>query len=663
MLDAGRQPRATVGCDRTGDGLGADHLRDQRTERRVHADAPGDAFDPRHGTDEDPILGVADAGVPEQRRLERQARRSEVHDVHPRVEAPRDSALERAGGDESSDGQALDDADGDLARCGEGDAGRGAQADVPGVGEEVVVGVGRSAREEEREREQRREDPARHGRAQRNGRAAADRAGKSTFVAVRRRSPLHGVQSIAQCTSNFSDRETPALVYARVVSDSVLVVDDDAALRTVLVGLLRQGGYAARAVASGEEALRSVAAEHVDVVVTDLRMPGMDGLALVAALAKQAPDLPVIMISAHGTVPVAVEAMKAGAKEFLLKPFDKDDVLATVARVLETHGRTSAPPMPPPVVAPDGGSRSEAMRDCRERMARAARSTATVLLRGESGCGKEVAARWIHGASAHGSGPFVPVHCAALPDTLLESELFGYEKGAFTGATKRKPGRVELAAGGTLFLDEIGDVSPAVQVKLLRLLQEKEFQRLGSETPETINLRFIAATHRDLEAMVRAGTFREDLFYRLAVVPIELPPLRDRRADIAELARGFCERSARDNGRTAVLGDDALALLEAQPWPGNVRELQSFVERVVVFSDAAVIGAADVQRELERSMPRTSSASSKPAAGTLHESRGAAERRAIEEALERARGNRTLAARLLGVSRRTLYNKLAELGM
>ena len=264
-----------------------------------------------------------------------------------------------------------------------------------------------------------------------------------------------------------------------MAGENILVVDDDDALRLVLVGLLKQAGYAARAVPSAEKALEEVGKAPIDLVVTDVRMPGMDGMALLAALGKSVPDLPVIMLSAHGTVPMAVEAMKQGAKEFMLKPFDRDEVIATIERTLRACGeRTSAPPPASDRVAPRR-SIASAMRELRELIARGAKSSATVLLRGESGTGKEVAARAIHEQSARKTGPFVTVHCGALPETLLESELFGYEKGAFTGATKRKPGRVELAEGGTLFLDEIGDVSLPVQVKLLRVLQEREFTTLG----------------------------------------------------------------------------------------------------------------------------------------------------------------------------------------
>jgi len=445
-----------------------------------------------------------------------------------------------------------------------------------------------------------------------------------------------------------------------MAGENILVVDDDDALRLVLVGLLKQAGYSARAVPSAEKALEEVGKTPIDLVVTDVRMPGMDGMALLAALGKSVPDLPVIVLSAHGTVPMAVEAMKQGAKEFMLKPFDREEVIATIERTLRACGeRTSAPPQLPTASRLVG--QSERMRELRELIARGAKSNATVLLRGESGSGKEVAAREIHDQSARKSGPFVPVHCGAIPETLLESELFGYEKGAFTGATKRKPGRVELAEGGTLFLDEIGDVSLPVQVKLLRLLQEREFTTLGGTVAMKADVRFVAATHRDLEAMVKSGDFREDLFYRLNVVPIWIPPLRERAGDIAELAERFTADAATRNGvKAPKLCEDAVLSLASRTWGGNVRELQSCVERLVVFADGGDIHAADVERDAARSRPLGSDPVS---ATSLGERREEAERRAVQEALTRAGGNRTLAARLLGVSRRTLYNKLAELGI
>jgi DNA-binding NtrC family response regulator len=441
--------------------------------------------------------------------------------------------------------------------------------------------------------------------------------------------------------------------------ENILVVDDDDALRLVLVGLLKQAGYAARAVPSAEKALEEVGKTPIDLVVTDVRMPGMDGIALLGVLSKNVPDLPVIVLSAHGTVPMAVEAMKQGAKEFMLKPFDREEVIATIDRTLRASAARASAPPPVPTASRLVGQ-SARMQGLRELIGRGARSNATVLLRGESGCGKEVAAREIHDQSARKNGPFVAVHCGALPETLLESELFGYEKGAFTGAMKRKPGRVELAEGGTLFLDEIGDVSLPVQVKLLRLLQEREFTTLGGTTAQKADVRFVAATHRDLEAMVKSGDFREDLFYRLNVVPIWIPPLRERAGDIAELAARFCADAAARNGvKVPRLCEDAILSLTSRPWNGNVRELQSCVERLVVFADGGDIHAPDVERDAQRSRPLGEAA----AATSLGERREEAERRAVQEALSRAGGNRTLAARLLGVSRRTLYNKLAELGI
>ncbi len=440
----------------------------------------------------------------------------------------------------------------------------------------------------------------------------------------------------------------------------VLIVDDDEAVGTVLGALLRQAGLSAHHARSGEEALAALERRAFDAAVTDLRMPGLDGMGLLARLRAAWPELPVIMLTAHGTVGLAVEAMKAGAADFVQKPFDREEILFVVRKALAGAGRAAeAAPEPP---EPPGGpgelfGEGEAMREVRALVERASRSAATVLVLGESGTGKGLVARAIHEQGARRGKPFVRLHCGALPDGLLESELFGYEKGAFTGAACRKPGRVELAEGGTLFLDEIGDVTPAMQVKLLRVLQEREYERLGGTQTLKADVRFVAATHRDLGAMAARGEFREDLYYRLNVIPLALPPLRARPEDVAELARRF----ARAHGPRVELAPDAVGLLAAQRWPGNVRQLQNFVERVVVLSDGPHIGRADVERELARKVGFAPAEPEGPApALRLDASVREAERAALKVALEKAGGNRTLAARLLGVSRRTLYNKLEE---
>jgi DNA-binding NtrC family response regulator len=406
----------------------------------------------------------------------------------------------------------------------------------------------------------------------------------------------------------------------------------------VLSALLTQSGFSAAHVTSGQRALERLDSAHFDLVVSDLRMPEMDGLTLLSEIGQRWPDVPVVMLTAHGTVPIAVECMRAGAADFLTKPFDRDEIVFVLDKVLQASApaREKSPQLPTGPGALIGTS--NAMAEVYRLLRQAAPTLSTVLVLGESGTGKELVARAIHDNSQRARKPFVKVHCAALPDNLLESELFGYEKGAFTGAATRKPGRVELAQGGTLFLDEIGDITPAIQVKLLRVLQDRGFERLGGTATLSADVRFVAATHRNLEAMVQEGTFREDLFYRLNVVPIWLPPLRERTSDVPRLARHFCADSARRAGRAdATLSDEAVELLAHQPWPGNVRQLQNFVERLVVLSEDPRIGAADVRRELARQpMPSAS------ADGSRLGARRATPARTLVAAL---RGNRTTAAR------------------
>jgi two-component system response regulator AtoC len=437
----------------------------------------------------------------------------------------------------------------------------------------------------------------------------------------------------------------------------VLVIDDDPSLLKIVGALLSQDAIHPVLVESADRAFEELSTQRIDAVITDLRMSGCDGMQVLARMAREWPGLPVVLLTAHGSVPLAVEAMKRGAADFVLKPFDRKELLSVVKRAL-----TRPSEKPRPTEHPSLLGSSPQMRDLRSRIARAARGNATVLLRGETGTGKELAARMLHRESERSDKPFVRIHCAALPDTLLESELFGHEAGAFTGAVKRKPGRVELAHGGTLFLDEIGDVTPAVQVKLLHLLQEREFTRLGGVETLRADVRFVAATHRDVERMVEEGTFRADLFYRLHVVPIWCPPLRERPGDIELLSRGFAAELAEAHALPPVaLSVEAVALLAAQPWPGNVRQLRNFVERLVVLSEGRDITAAEVAHELGRTGSRPPPASDGALRLDMH--RRAAEREALEAALRQARGNRALAARILGISRRTLYNKLEKQGL
>jgi two-component system response regulator AtoC len=444
----------------------------------------------------------------------------------------------------------------------------------------------------------------------------------------------------------------------------VLLVDDDAAITTVLSSLLKQEGMLVLTAASGAEALALLEKHPVEVMVTDLRMPGMDGLTLLRRVTHSSPDVPVIVLSAHGTVALAVDAMKAGAADFLSKPFDRDEVLFVVKKALAAAARSEPKAAAGEPFSPLGPS--TAMDEVRETIRRSAASSATVLILGESGVGKEVVARAIHEASPRKDKPFIKINCAAFPDTLLESELFGYEKGAFTGANLRKPGRIELAHGGTLLLDEIGDVPLMTQVKLLRVIQSKEVERLGGSHPVKVDVRFLAATHQDLPRMVEDGEFRQDLYYRLDVIQLLVPPLRERPEDVALLAGHFAALAAESNGRRGVtLSDEARSLLALQSWPGNVRQLENFMERLVVLSDGPTLTQKDVERELARDAARLRSSRSSvpPSEPRLEDQRRDAERKAIADALQRASGNRSLAARLLGISRRTLYTKLAELGL
>jgi two-component system response regulator AtoC len=419
-----------------------------------------------------------------------------------------------------------------------------------------------------------------------------------------------------------------------------------------------------------------LALDQRPVVLLLLELATADELAVAGRVLRQAqrvaPPLPVVLA---GPAELARRAVEQGATWFLPTPVAASEL----ARVLRAALSQDEAGLPAPAALVESAlvGESKALSRVKDRIQRVAGGAATLLLRGESGTGKELVARAIHDASPRKDGPFMKVHCAALPDTLLESELFGYERGAFTGAHARKAGRVELAEGGTLFLDEIGDITPSMQVKLLRLLQDREFERLGGTQALTADVRFLAATHRDLEAMVKAGEFREDLFYRLNVVTIWLPPLRARREDIARLASRFCEQSAELNGRPGLLLEPAaLMALTAMRWPGNVRQLKNFVERLVVLAEQQSIGPDDVKRaQTDETAHFSTQTQAPPLLSSLATDRDdavlrplgeevrLAERRALLKALEHTAGNRVWAARVLGIGRATLYKKLAEHGI
>jgi len=454
----------------------------------------------------------------------------------------------------------------------------------------------------------------------------------------------------------------------------VLIVTGETRTLRELEAIFEQAAVTARSAKSPAEASELIDSGGYDVAIVDMTIAD-DGLALISELSARAPTVEIVALTGADDAKRGVEAVRLGATDFIRTPIDRDEVHYVLAKSLRMVDFSEAePPRSMKVVQRTTlVGQSEAMRELESTLARAANGVATVLVRGESGSGKELIARRVHELSPRAAGPFIKVHCGALPDNLLESEIFGYEKGAFTGAAQRKPGRVELAEGGTLFLDEIGDITPAVQVKLLRILQDREFEPLGGTRTIKANVRFVAATHRDLEALVAKKEFREDLFYRLNVVSLVVPPLRARPEDIEALALHFCQSMSAANGRgSLVLDVKAIDRLRAYTWPGNVRQLQNFIERLVVLSTGPRIGLDDVDRELQwqgaaPGQPGSAAAAVEagpPAAAEessivgLNVALERAERRALEKALRNAKGNRAVAARLLGISVRTLYYKL-----
>jgi Nif-specific regulatory protein len=454
------------------------------------------------------------------------------------------------------------------------------------------------------------------------------------------------------------------------MSVRVLIVEDDQELREALVDTLELSGIDHLQAANGEEAVVVMRDQGADMVISDVNMPGMDGHALLAHLRQNYPAVPVALITAFGQVEKAVEAIRSGAADYLMKPFEPDQLVDLVRSHVGTGGKALAGRDEP--VAESAGS-----RQLLQLAQRVAQTDSTVLITGESGTGKELVACAIHYNSPKAHNPFVKLNCAALPENLLESELFGHEKGAFTGAVKMRQGRFEQADGGTLFLDEIGEISPLFQAKLLRVLQEGEFERVGGNKTIRVNVRIVAATNRDLENEVREGNFREDLYYRLNIMPINLPALRERKADIPELCNFLLEKLSQNQGRKLTLDDAAVRVLMGHAWPGNVRELENVLERAAIMTEDGVIEPSilslqglDMQRQPAPMAPQAPIMAPTPPAGSYGGDTGRSlddpgmdERERVIAALEQAGWVQAKAARLLNMTPRQIAYRIQTMNI
>lgn len=447
---------------------------------------------------------------------------------------------------------------------------------------------------------------------------------------------------------------------------TILIIEDEAKMRRLLELNLGDDGFKTLSAGDAETGLKLLASEPVHLVLTDLKLPGMSGLEFLQTAKQQNPALPIVVMTAFGSVETAVEAMKAGASDYVLKPFSLAEMRMVVHKELDhsrlrEENRSLREALGQKYSHPNIIAISPKMQEVLATVERVAPTNSTVLLGGESGVGKDLIARAIHEKSRRASGPFIKINSTAIPENLLESELFGYEKGAFTGAASSKPGKFELADKGTLFLDEIGDVPATIQVKLLRVLQEREFERLGGTRTIKVDVRLLAATNRDLRAALEDGTFREDLYYRLNVVPIDIPPLREHKEDIPGLASLFLARFNKDSRRPEIAGISpaAVQLLSGHYWPGNVRELQNVIERACALATGHQLEASDIQLDSPRNRGGATADRFLPEGMTLDQW----EDEMIREALKRAGGNKSQAARLLGLSRNALRYRLSKIGI
>jgi two-component system NtrC family response regulator len=447
---------------------------------------------------------------------------------------------------------------------------------------------------------------------------------------------------------------------------SILVVDDGQSQREMLRDFLRSEGHTVMEAEEGEKALKTVRGGHFDLILLDYKMPGMDGLQVLKEVKHINPEIDVIIITAYGTIETAVEALKAGAIDYITKPVELDELIILVNRIAERRQLIQENKLLKEDLSKRGVNadkiiyKSQRMAELINLAGRVAASKASVLIQGESGTGKELLARLIHQLSPRAHKSIVVVNCGTLHENLLESELFGHEKGSFTGASSRRIGRFEEADGGTLFLDEIGELTPAIQVKLLRFLQEREFQRLGSNVNLQVDVRIISATNRDLEEQVKEGTFREDLFYRLKVVTMSLPPLRERKEDLSLLINHFIDKFASENGKNIQgLTAQARDVLLKYDYPGNVRELVNIIERAVVIARNQYITTEDLP--FKSILPVDDS--EKKASGALRDSVDNLEKKLIIEAMEKTQDNQTKAAEILGISERMLRYKLKKYGL